>query len=352
MSDGLPTVIQGRHFTASDPPPRQANTVFSACRFSGLSFRGDVIDGLRFLDCRFETVCFLDCPAESLEWTRCELTNVHWRRGSLRDSQFHDSELRNCSWRECALEGLHFSNARCRDLILETLEARHLAVVASEMVEVRIDACRLIDCSWIRGRHQQVQLIDGIYLNLVFGQLESECLSCVSCSGRNLRFIQCEVRGAELRDCEFEQASWSHALLADSKIQQTKLLTAGFERSRLNGVKISDTSLANTQFDAAEISRCRFERVEAPRISLRTARLDKVSFSDIDFQQLDARGATLEGVTFQRAICRAGRLDGQSSRAWEGADTSGSRFDDLRLPLECDWWRLYRPGIRNTGTIE
>jgi uncharacterized protein YjbI with pentapeptide repeats len=347
-----PAAFDGQHYTQANPPTLSPGAVFSNCSFHALHWHRETLQGVHFSNCRFESVRFEDCQAEGIEWGHCTLTDVHWRGGALRESQLHDSSVADCGWHECALEGVHLSTVRCRDTRFVALEARHLAIVTSEVIGLRFESCRLTDTSWIRGTVQDLVLQDCACLNLVFGQLESTQVRLLASRGRNLRWIQCQGTDTALQDCEFEQASWSHGHLIDSKMLQTKLLTAGFDRCTLRGVAFADLTLTNTQFDAAELLWCRFERVSSPKLSLRLARLAQVSFSDIDFQQLDARGATLDAVTFHRADARHSRLDGQAKSSWTGADTAGSRFTDPQHPQEQAWRATHLPGVRNTGAAQ
>lgn len=342
-------VVEGRHFSASDPPTLTPSTVFSNCSFSGLHWNRETLHGLHFSDCRFESMQIEDCDAEGIEWSRCTLAGVDWRGGSMRESQLHDSVIADCGWNDCAWQGVHLASVRCRNACFARMEAVHLAVVTSEIVGARFEACRLTDTSWIRGTVHDLVLQDCECLNLVFGQLASTQVRLKGSRGRNLRWIQCEGTDTVLQDCEFHQASWSHGHWIDSRMLQTKLLTSGFDRCSLRGVAFIDSVLATTQFDAAELHQSLFERVTAPGLSLRLARLSQVSFTDIDFQQLDARGATLDGVTFRRANCRQARLDGQDEQAWRDADTAGSRFDDPQTLEERTWRATHRPGVRDTG---
>jgi uncharacterized protein YjbI with pentapeptide repeats len=141
-----------------------------------------------------------------------------------------------------------------------------------------------------------------------------------------------ELSGADLRGADLRRFNFSHACLAQARLDSTTLDGASFARADLRGAVLSGASGRHVIFVNAQLDTATFTAANLPGARFiftplydgrfQGARLESAVFQGAKLARVDFTGAYLKGVAFDSAF--------------GGADVAGARFDDKPRELDAN----------------
>ena len=342
----MPSIVERQIFVASMPKHQAERTIYLDCVFRNVDARNVGVFGSRFVRCRFESCNFSGCTWSGIAFEQCVLEKCTWRDSDIHAITMAGSRLQMLQWRGCRLADYVMSEVEGSSLSMEAIEASHVSMVGAKIESMALVGGRWRDTSIIGGTLTLLRGKDVELERFIVGQGEVHDAEIVSCTGRNVRWIDCDIEAMQVTDCVFEQAAWSHSRWRGGSIHASQLPLVSFDSATLDGLAMTEVSAPRAMFDGAAISRCAWAGLHAPGASLREAKLSEADLAYAQLRGLDARGASLVQVRLNHAVCDAANLSGQPRVAWQAARTDGAAFDAPSDPAIRAWWQRNQPGAR------
>lgn len=151
--------------------------------FEGLDLRGQRLDGVEFVDCRFTacllSLCTLDrCSLEDVTFQGCDLGLVKLADSSLRGARFVECKLSGVDWsqahpltfdvffRDCVLDMGSFADTRLQDLRCEAGRARDVVFANCDLRRAVFDGVDLASASFEGCDLRDADLSSSLNLSL------------------------------------------------------------------------------------------------------------------------------------------------------------------------------------------
>ncbi|WP_343050296.1 pentapeptide repeat-containing protein [Burkholderia guangdongensis] len=320
--------------------------IYEGCHFDHLTWSDCRMSNVNFVDCRFDGNRFERCEAIRIHHENCRVIETTWDDCRLRGLSLTGGEIRGAEWRGGQVRDSIFSKTDGVDWHFERVRTAHVSFVASHLANVTLNGGHWSDTSWIDVASADLGIRSAELVNFIVGKSRCNRHAIEHCRGINVRWIDSQIEGMIVRECDLRQAAWSHCTWTEGRIDESRLPFASFDHAKVRGLSVSGTDLTQAIFDHAVLADCDLQRLHAPRVAFRHARLLRVKLTGARLERLDARGAELETVDLNGCDCRAGLLTGQPRRAWLAADTRQAIFEHAFADDDDAWQRRVQPGAR------
>lgn len=138
---------------------------------------------------------------------------------------------------------------------------------------------------------------------------------------------EAQLEGARFEHCDFSQASFRAANLAQAKFVQCTF----FDVDARKGCEFDSANLVSAVFEQCNLALCRFGRATLYDVTLDRCKAAGASFEDADFSRKSGRQivakADLSGTMLDMASFRGVRLDGCALRGCSLRQSDFSRAD-------------------------